>query len=266
MIFKDAKMSRSLYPTTLFHFTRKIDALKMMLEMMSFKVSYAREFVQGPTTNRNFAVPMVSFCDIRLSQLADHTDNYGKFGIGLTKIWAEKNGLNPVNYVSKGSKTFDNYNTRLREIYSNYLKLKVKANKSNSEIKMEVKLKKEYADLVDMMRYIKNYEGTLRRHGMSDKSGYRFADEREWRFVPDMLTDGIVSVVAPNNIKTKEQKDYYNEMASKINLPFTYEDIKYIIVEAEEDVEDISNFISIQTQELKHISKIVCAKQINDDL
>lgn len=40
-------MSRSLYPTTLFHFTEKLDTLFEMLDSSNFKISFAREFIQG---------------------------------------------------------------------------------------------------------------------------------------------------------------------------------------------------------------------------
>ncbi|MBK9465826.1 MAG: hypothetical protein IPN56_13800 [Chitinophagaceae bacterium] len=46
---------------------------------------------------------MVSFSDLRLSELKDNIGTYGKFGIGMTKEWAINKGLNPVMYASKES-------------------------------------------------------------------------------------------------------------------------------------------------------------------
>lgn len=46
------------------------------------------------------AFPMVCFCDIPLSRIDEHIGFYGKFGIGMTRKWAEQNGLNPVLYAS----------------------------------------------------------------------------------------------------------------------------------------------------------------------
>ena len=80
----------SLYPTTLFHLTNK-DALYSILRE-TFNVSYAREKIIGPKNYREFAVPMVSFFDLKLSELK-HFLNYGKFGIGLAKEWANERGL-----------------------------------------------------------------------------------------------------------------------------------------------------------------------------
>lgn len=46
------------------------------------------------------AFPMVCFCDIPLSRIDEHIGFYGRFGIGMTRKWAEQNGLNPVLYAS----------------------------------------------------------------------------------------------------------------------------------------------------------------------
>ncbi|PNU29445.1 abortive infection system antitoxin AbiGi family protein, partial [Serratia marcescens] len=109
-------MAKSLYPTTLFHFTSQLEILISILNSESFKISFAREFIQGVSSNRDFGIPMVSFCDIRLTQLNQHTDSYGHYGIGLTKTWADRNKLNPVIYMNKQSPVFDYYNNELREL------------------------------------------------------------------------------------------------------------------------------------------------------
>ncbi|HGY6874107.1 TPA: abortive infection system antitoxin AbiGi family protein, partial [Escherichia coli] len=93
----------SLHPTTLFHFTKNEEAFYSILTELYFKPFLARERIVGVKGRRNFAVPMVSFCDIKLSQIKDHSGKYGEFGFGLTKEWAEKNDLHPVLYMNQGS-------------------------------------------------------------------------------------------------------------------------------------------------------------------
>jgi len=56
----------------------------------------ARSFIRD-------AIPMVCFCDIPLSQLVSHIDTYGKYGLGMSKEWGIKKGLNPVIYFNKNS-------------------------------------------------------------------------------------------------------------------------------------------------------------------
>jgi len=85
---------KSLYPDILFHFTTKAGLFGILEN--TFSISYAREKIIGNRKSAQFAVPMVSFCDLRLSQLKDHMDKYGNFGIGLTKEWANRNGLNSL--------------------------------------------------------------------------------------------------------------------------------------------------------------------------
>ena len=63
----------ALYPNILFHFT-KMNGLYEILSS-TFKVSYARERILGGNKIKEFAVPMVSFSDLRLSELKDISQN-----------------------------------------------------------------------------------------------------------------------------------------------------------------------------------------------
>src|SRR3989442_11739855 len=51
------------------------------------------------TLFRSLAFPMVSSCDIPLSQVSTHMTTYGRYALGLTKTWGQKRGLTPVMYV-----------------------------------------------------------------------------------------------------------------------------------------------------------------------
>ncbi|WP_057937859.1 abortive infection system antitoxin AbiGi family protein [Algoriphagus resistens] len=74
----------ALYPQILFHFTKKKSLYTILNE--TFKASYARERIIGGNNTKEFAVPMVSFSDLRLSELKNNIGTYGKFGIGFTVI------------------------------------------------------------------------------------------------------------------------------------------------------------------------------------
>ena len=270
-------MSRSLYPTTLFHFTEKLDALFEILDSSNFKISFAREFIQGPSTNRNFGIPMVSFCDIRLTQLTQHTDSYGHYGIGLSKVWANNNGLNPVIYMSKSSGVFDNYNSELRELRLE----RNRFSKQLEELKIsgtKVQLKKatltlnsmdmKYKKIIDPLRYMKNYQATLKRRNGTELPNYIFADEREWRFVPGIeKSKGKPLIAGWKNISTIEGKMEYNECYDNDRLHFTEKDIMYVIVKHESDVEKMIEYLSLKYGSKRRlIPRILSTELIANDM
>ncbi|MGC0956936.1 abortive infection system antitoxin AbiGi family protein [Pantoea agglomerans] len=270
-------MSRSLYPTTLFHFTEKLDTLFEILDSSNFRISYAREFIQGQSTNRNFGIPMISFCDIRLTQLTQHTESYGHYGIGLSKDWANENGLNPVIYMSKQSAVFDNYNLELRSLKAEVDKLSksleeikssgTKAQLTNSKRKYNSALL-SYKKIVDPLRYMKNYQATLRRRNGPEQPNYIFADEREWRFVPDIeKSNGRPMIAAAKNISTEDGKRKYNEYYDNDRLPFSHKDIKYVIVKHESDVEKMMDFLHVKYgSKSSLIPRVLSTESIANDM
>jgi len=72
---------------SILHYTKSIEALKGILSE-GFKIKYCSEKLILTTGkgNGSFAAhPIISFCDIPLSNSARHFKSYGKYGIGLTK-------------------------------------------------------------------------------------------------------------------------------------------------------------------------------------
>ncbi|EAO1152337.1 hypothetical protein EX001_23790, partial [Salmonella enterica] len=212
-------MSKSLYPKTFFHFTNDIGKLESIITCGFFRPSYARETIYGKNQQRirYFGIPMVSFCNIRLSLLSEHTQKYGSYGIGLTYDWITRNNLNPVFYVSRNSNVFPQLDEQIRNI------------KEDSAI-----TKESYNYLSNILRYVKNHTGPLIRDNKKRKN-YCFADEMEWRFVPDISTN-IIPIVLQKNINTKEKKEKLNDKIKYIHLKFTVDDIKYIMLKNEKDL------------------------------
>lgn len=252
----------SLYPNILFHFTEK----RWLYEILrtTFKVSYAREKIIGLENEREFAVPMVSFCDLKLSELKSHTEKYGQFGIGLTKEWANRNGLSPVMYVNRHCELMDNLITGLNGVYSHL-------NKVNDMEKFK-NLNKSYLNIMNTYRYVKNYEGELIRQGELEDENFRFADEREWRFVPSLETEGVQPFIAISKIKTSEQKREYNEKVSHIRLSFQPDDIQYLIVENDREITDLIRHLEnvkgrfdLETRS-RLSSRILTIEQIKNDI
>lgn len=216
----------ALYPSILFHFTTKENLYHILSS--TFKVSYARERIIGGKKVKEFAVPMVSFSDLRLSELKNNIGTYGKFGIGLTKDWAIDNGLNPVMYASQKSLFTENLMNGLEDIFS-------LVNKSTDTTGT---YETAYNNTLNTLRYIKNYIGDLVRPDEKTKKDYVFANEREWRYVPP-ITEPILPFISIGRIRTKEQKSQFNQKVSHLRLNFQPDNIQYLIVENDNDINDL---------------------------
>lgn len=253
-------MEKSLYPKTFLHFTSKINSLEKILTDGFFKPSYAREHIYGKDeVIRYFGIPMVSFCNIRLSLLSAHTKKYGHYGIGLTSEWANKNNLNPVLYMNRHADTFELLDSQLRKIFKG-----IDKESCNSETLNQMK---DYLSLVNILRYIKNHTGPLIRKER-EREKYCFADEMEWRFVPPISDSSIKPIVLLKNISDAMSKQEHNDRISHIHLDFDINDISYIILKNESQ---LPRFIGrlrkngcIVNDSL--ISKIFYSTQINNDL
>jgi hypothetical protein len=215
----------SIYPDILFHFTNKRNFYKILGS--SFKISYARERVMGGSKIKEFAVPMVSFSDLRLSELKENIGTYGKFGIGLTKDWAIKKGLNPVMYASE--------NSFFTEAFLNGIETLFDFVGSNSMDNLEL----AFNDVMNTLRYIKNYKGDLIRPSKKIRNNYVFANEREWRFVPDISGDFYAFVPIDKTFN----KHLLNNKIKHVKLNYRLEDIKYLIVKNDDDIYPLIDYL-----------------------
>lgn len=206
----------TLSSSVLVHNTDKKEYLKGILND-GFKVFYCKETLVDEKKGIVFHVPMISFSDIPLSEIKDQLGKYGTYGIGLTKEWAYKNKLNPVLYVAEGSQLFTSYRKAMRH----FIDYEVE---SYSEKEM---------DLVDVIRYMKMYEGALVRKGKVIDSNYRFSDEREWRFVPphDLGFEPVVS-----EAYFAKHCDAIVDAVKEIRLKIEPNDIKYILIDNEIEI------------------------------
>lgn len=175
-------MSVSMHGESLFHFTDSLDVIKDILNDGSFQARYCRERLVYEGDNGEdlltpeLLVPMVSFCDYKLSEISHHALNYGNYGLGMKKQWAIDNGLNPVLYISK----------KFEEIRS-LLQTMKDAGAALSNESREGDLGKEtlldaQISISKLIAWTKNYQGTLNRKGTLIHE-FRFADDKEWRYV-----------------------------------------------------------------------------------
>lgn len=246
----------ALSSNSIMHFTREKDSLFGIFKE-NFKISFCREAIVLNGEESIYRVPMVSFCDIPMSEIKEHIEKYGSYGIGLTKEWALKKGLNPVVYVAQKSDLSKSY-----KIAMDYF---LKAHPENAtEIDVEGIL-----SLLDFLRYIKNYEGPLHSKNFSCEN-YRFSDEREWRYVPPIsIDDGHMMVVDKDFRKNPE---IFKKIYEFSRLEFEPNDIKYIIIKDDSEIKDVSNYLqsikggSYYHDDIERLkTRILTAKQIKED-
>jgi hypothetical protein len=231
---------------SIIHYTSSLGTLKAILKD-GFRIKYCNEKLQLGVGFSNTAHPMVSFCDIPLSQTKKHFDAYGKYGIGLTKNWAFQQKINPVLYIDRHSLIAEN----IHEL---------------------IKTNKQVAQVQRIKSCAKNYAGKLERNEVCIPE-YRFYDEREWRFVPAINDEEFAKCKSAISIKTEsylENKETYNNQVSNYRIKFNPEDISYIIVQHTSEISDIITFLRTQYKciatELDILfSKVCSTEQIMED-
>jgi hypothetical protein len=165
----DVPNFRAVSANTLFHFTGNLENLISILThefrprfcLEDFGVVFAR---RNPSVDTlELAVPMVSFCDLPLSQTAFHLSVYGNYGIGMTKEWGRRNGITPVLYVHRESLLVSKFGQLLGQVSQSDAESDFRSEMSNN--------------LYDLACFIKPYEGTFWRPS-GQLSNIRFYDER----------------------------------------------------------------------------------------
>lgn len=203
---------------SIIHYTDTFEKVSSIIKE-GFRIKYCAEEIQTREDRvAAFAHPVISFCDIPLSEAHEHFDLYGHYGIGLTKDWAKKNGVNPVLYISKDSRI----SQYIGQTFAAYQSI----DGSHKDLIKET--------LVMIKCFTKNYSGPLKR-GKIDSEDYKFYDEREWRLVPkrDDINGKRLSIHLDEFIKNKKS---INDAISDIRFKFEASDISYIIVDKTSEI------------------------------
>lgn len=220
---------------SIIHYTKNLDNLLQILNS-GFSLKYCKEDFFWRDKKLRYAYPMICFCDIPLSEVKKHLDSYGYYGIGLKKDWAIKKGLNPVLYLEKDSSLSETLMTQVIRFHEN----KKELIKNPAADKIDEVWRQE---LLTLCSHVKNYDGDLIIDGVQIPN-YRFYDEREWRYVPDkkILKSNPRAILQSKYIA---DKDKFNTEVSKVKLEFNVaEDISYIIVKEDDDINKALDFIS----------------------
>lgn len=232
---------KSISSQSLFHFTGSLSILKKILKDQHFLVRECEEHHWG---GYKFSVPMACFCDIPLSKISSHINQYGCYGIGMSSQWANKKKLCSMIYVRNKSELSNWVNKTLERI----------ATHPDDTVNVET---------LYLLSRIKKYRGKI-PNKKGDKTGKEelvfFYDEREWRFVPKKLTIQDIKI---------RKEDELSDLQNIDELPFELLDIKYIIIKNESERKEMIDAIDKKKSDKKSLnllkSKILTVQQIEQD-
>lgn len=235
---------------TLFRFFKKPEYLYASLVKHALVPRYYGENVDYLDIGcHQIAYPMVCFCDINIHRLEEHLRIYGGYGIAFSKSWGINQGIQPLQYVNKHS--------ILRKDFS---KAFTSAMQSEEDIPAI-----DY--LLTQMLYMKPIEGTMPRDGRDISKN--FTDECEWRFIPN-----VSQIELPQAVSEDEMASIgvLNETLADYEccwLKFNLADVKYIILQNDNDFEEICGVIDKisdnETTRKQLISKIIIWDNAKED-
>lgn len=252
-----------LSSNTLLHQT-DYNGLMGIIKTKGFKLSYSLEnIVSNYPVNFNYAFPMVSFSDIPFSELNAHLYKYGGFSIGMKREWIIRKGFNPVCYYSKDCSVLE----RIIQQYNYYFI------EGKGDARQNLK-DNEYIDyklFITQLAYTKNYEGYLKTK-KKEYSNYRFSDEREWRFIPQIesLNGELLNFII-NSDEYKNNKQLHLDDIQNPVIDFDIDDIRYIIVDKEYQIAAVkkqlySTFVNPPDKWEQININFFTSKQIENDI
>lgn len=275
--------------TSLFRFSKDFESLQKVLKNGIFP-NYCEEDLSFDDEEFIIGIPMISFCDIPITLLDEHTNRYGSYGIGLSKDWGIKNGVTPIMYIANDtvvrsvhyhiindfelSKVVNSEEFKekmLHEAILNKLPLDMYIKKMNAQIEHNVN--------INIVGYMKKYMGTYKNKEINNYV------ENEWRFiVPDTEeTKWMWSKKEyddwrfPKGKVKDVPKPNPTESLIKYQLTFTPNDIKYILVKNSEFKKRAIDFIqTLKTfgskdsnlddkDKLDLMTKIITLEQVKED-
>lgn len=225
----------SISSTDLFHFVNNQIILKEIISKQSFWPFYCIEYCWN---HRHWAIPMLCFCDIPLSQVRIHIRKYGGngYGIGMKKKWAIDKGITPVLYTSYKC-----------DIYKKVYKVSKTLIPSVAEKDLSMEER-----LLYRIKRIKASEYEQYLNNTKNNKRIKFYNEREWRYVPKVTKD--VHMVPWDSQKYPDRNEFrikLSENTKDDRLKFNTNDIAFIIVPKDDDCKEMINFL----RSLKNISE-----------
>ena len=220
------------------------NGLRSILKSKRFLYSYSLESIKWKSSLLDLAFPMISFCDIPLSDITEYLGKYGNYIIGMKRSWGKTVGMCPVWYRDKDAISLKTQMDLFRNIGS----------------KDPFSLTEEEIVLWQVIANTKNHEGELIKRRFSS---YRFFDEREVRLVPafDELVSSKVNPFMNKKDYDAYKRNFGNSLISKMWISFDYSDIAYIIYSNQRN-SVVNLFKGINCENIVFLSH----KQVKEDI
>ncbi len=232
---KENKLSHhtpsSIQADTLFTFTSELEYLLPYIKNLCVYPRYCDEDIRYLKIKglKKIYIPMKCFCDINLHRLDCHLDWYGYYGLAFSKEWGMAHKIQPIQYINPDSE--------LRKDFSSVFSKSI--NDSSSDNKLN-NMMKDF--LLHELMYYKPYQGKIKNRNTKTLKLKCFADECEWRFIPDLSKTDFQQVYTDSDLLNAGIINEISNSLSKlpnIGLKYVYSDIKYIIVKTQEDFEKL---------------------------
>jgi hypothetical protein len=282
-------MPSELHANTFFHFTNNFGAFTNIIKNGFFPRYSLEKFLGGLESIRKYieehlgkdeiseltllgdiGIPMVCFCDIRLSQAKNHVFKYGNYALGLKKEWKDKTEISPVLYIdTKNSAT----NHIINAFFGRFLLLHGPFNEKN--------IVQNFKDhFFNLACFVKPYEGKKwnKVNNQYNEDMVNFYDEREWRYVPPINIQRLTSkedlppqLLPSKFFNDKKTIERFNKfLEERYPLKFDPDDIKYLIVNNDTDLSNAVKFIhsldNLDTNQKNILlTKLLTVSQIFED-
>lgn len=227
-IIRKKHIPSTIQADTLFTFMTKLDYLVAIIKNKRISARYCEEDLSYLKISKlkKIAFPMKCFCDINMHRLEIHLKFYGCYGLAFEKAWGMRKGIQPIQYVNPYSNLIKDF----EEAFSAAMNLEIQ-DEDSPQTKMQNFLLHE-------LMYYKPYDGIIKNRNTNKKKRKCFADECEWRFIPNVSGTGFHQILRDEQIINVDSFEILNnglEKVVNVALSFNYEDLKYIIIEKKED-------------------------------
>ena len=220
----------------LFKFMNRIEFLKDILLKKAILPRYYEEklgYLEIEELEK-IAFPMSCFCDIHLNKLVPHMVNYGSYGIGLSKEWGIRQGIQPIHYINKHS--------NLRKDFSIILSKAINDSPEKSDENNDYN---NY--LLHDLLYMKPLDGEMPTNNHREIAIRNFHDEKEWRYIPNIeqVETELPLIISQEQMNPKSYFTYSQAIAQcpDLWLNFEFEHIKHIIVSKESERSELIEFV-----------------------